>query len=149
MASVATLPIRVERADTDDRYNHVFTIRTTVFVHEQAIDQDDDYDGFDHLATHYLAWYGDTPAGAARWRQRNDGSFRLERFAVLRPYRGLGLGRALMQAILADLPRTHAIFVHAQLKNREFYEKLGFVAEGEPFDEANIPHIRMVYRGEE
>jgi predicted GNAT family N-acyltransferase len=148
MAIVGTPPIFVERADTDERYNHVFTIRTTVFVDEEAIDQDDEYDGFDHLSTHYLAWYGDNPAGAARWRRLNNGNFRLERFAVLQPYRNKGIGRALMQTILAELPRDHAIFVHAQVKNLKFYEKLGFTAEGEPFEEANISHIKMVYQGE-
>jgi predicted GNAT family N-acyltransferase len=148
MATTSTLPIYVEKADSDELYNHVFTIRTTVFVDEEAISQDDEYDGFDHLATHYLAWYGDVPAGAARYRRLNNGSFRLERFAVLTPYRCKGIGTALMQAILADLPRTHPIFVHAQVKNIDFYRKLGFVQEGEPFDEANIMHIRLVHREE-
>ena len=147
MVMVSTPPIHVERADTDERYNHVFTIRTKVFVEEEAIDQDDEYDGFDHLATHYLAWYGDTPVGAARWRRLNHGSFRLERFAVLQPYRRKGIGRALMQTMLTELPREHAIFVHAQVKNQAFYEKLGFASEGKPFEEAEISHIRMVYQG--
>lgn len=147
MVIVGILPIHVERADTDEHYNHVFTIRTKVFVDEEAIDQDDEYDGFDHLATHYLAWYGDIPAGAARWRRLNNGHFRLERFAVLPLYRHKGIGRALMQTILTELPREHAIFVHAQVKNQKFYEKLGFASEGEPFDEAGIAHIKMVYQG--
>lgn len=148
MTPTMTLPIHVERADTDERYNHVFSIRTTVFVDEESVDQDEEYDGFDHLATHYLAWYGDTPAGAARWRRLNNGTFRLERFAVLRPYRNLGIGSALMQTILSELPRTHAIFVHAQVKNIDFYRKLGFEVEGEAFEEAGIEHVKMGYRGQ-
>jgi predicted GNAT family N-acyltransferase len=146
MAAVGIVPIHVERVDTDERYNHVFTIRTTVFVEEEAIDQDDEYDGFDHLATHYLAWYGSDPAGTARWRRLTDGNFRLERFAVLRPFRQKGVGTALMQTMLAELPHDHAIFVHAQVKNLDFYQKLGFIVQGDPFEEAGILHVKMQYQ---
>lgn len=144
MAAVSTLPIRVQKAESDELYNHVFIIRTQVFVDEEAVSQDDEYDGFDHLAHHYLAWYGDTPAGTARWRRLNHGSFRLERFAVLPAFRLRGVGRSLMQSILADLPEGYPIFVHAQTKNTEFYRKLGFEVEGEPFEEAGLEHVKMV-----
>ncbi len=148
MAPVSTLPIRVQKAESDELYNHVFIIRTQVFVDEEEIAQDDEYDGFDHLANHYLAWYGDTPAGTARWRRLNNGSFRLERFAVLPEFRLKNVGTSLMEAILNELPKSFPIFVHAQTKNTEFYHKLGFETVGEPFDEANIEHIRMEYREE-
>ncbi|MEM9986549.1 MAG: GNAT family N-acetyltransferase [Bacteroidota bacterium] len=148
MPEVSTHSIKVVKAETDELYNHVFIIRTSVFVDEEEVSQDDEYDGFDHLANHYLAWYGETPAGTARWRRLNQGSFRLERFAVLPPYRRKGVGTALMKAILAELPRSVPIFVHAQVKNTAFYTKLGFQVEGQEFEEADIPHVRMTFQGD-
>jgi len=146
MTTTNTPVIKVMRADTDALYNHVFDIRTTVFVEGESIDQEDEYDGFDHLANHYLAYYEDVPAGAARWRRLNNGSFRLERVAVLNRFRGKGIGRALVLAMVEELPGEGEIFIHAQVKNTAFYEKLHFEVEGEEFEEAQIPHVKMVYR---
>lgn len=147
MARAESPSIRVVRADSDALYDHVFHIRTEVFVGEVAVDDEEDYDGFDHLAHHYLAWYEGEPAGTARWRSLpGSGKVRLERFAVLQPFRGKGIGAALVEAILADVPRKGEVFIHAQVHNLPFYEKFGFVAEGEPFDEAGLPHRKMVWQ---
>jgi predicted GNAT family N-acyltransferase len=148
MTPTQALPIVVEQADTDELYNHVFSIRTEVFVDEVEVDDEDEYDGFDHLATHYLAWYGDKPVGAARWRlQSNSGKYRLERFAVLKPYRGIGVGRALLEKVMSDIPLGKGeVYVHAQTHNLGYYQKFGFVPEGEEFEEVGIPHRKMVYR---
>ncbi|GAB4402613.1 MAG: GNAT family N-acetyltransferase [Bacteroidia bacterium] len=138
----------MQKASSDELYDHVFLIRTEVFVDEVAVDQEDEYDGFDHLATHYLAWYGDIPAGTARWRTLSgSGAIRLERFAVRKPYRGLGIGSALVEAILADIPKSGQVFVHAQIHNLAFYQRFGFVEEGDEFEEAGLVHKKMVYRG--
>ncbi|MEZ4827048.1 MAG: GNAT family N-acetyltransferase [Bacteroidia bacterium] len=141
--------IVVSLADTDELYNHVFSIRTTVFVNEESVDAEDEYDGFDFLSNHYLAWYDGIPAGAARWRTiPATGKVRLERFAVLKPYRGKGVGAALLEKILADVPKSREIFVHAQLHNLGFYARFGFVEEGETFEEAGLPHRKMVWKKE-
>ena len=50
MSSTENPAITVQIADTDQLYNHVFTIRTTVFVEEESVDAEDEYDGFDFLA---------------------------------------------------------------------------------------------------
>lgn len=148
MSSYKSPAITVQRADTDELYNHVFTIRTTVFVEEESVDQEDEYDGFDFLANHYLASLDGIPVGAARWRTvPATGKIRLERFAVLKPYRGQGVGRALVEAIMNDVPQNREIFIHAQIHNLGFYEKFGFEAEGEDFEEAGILHKKMVFRG--
>ncbi|MEO1450241.1 MAG: GNAT family N-acetyltransferase [Bacteroidota bacterium] len=148
MSEQATSRIRVVEAATDELYNHVFEIRTTVFVDGESVDQDDEYDGFDHLATHYLAYYEDTPVGAARWRKVPlNNKTRLERFAVLEAYRGKGVGRALLERVMDDVPKDREIFVHAQLHNLGFYGKFGFESEGEDFEEAGIMHRKMVYQG--
>ncbi|MEM7374280.1 MAG: GNAT family N-acetyltransferase [Bacteroidota bacterium] len=147
MSNLAEELIHVEVADTDDRFNHVFLIRTQVFVDEESIDQEDEYDGFDHLSTHYLATYQGTPAGTARRRRlTNSGKIRLERFAVLKEYRRKGIGTALAKAMISDIPTGKYVFVHAQVHAVSFFESLGFVIEGESFEEAGIQHIEMVYQ---
>ncbi|MEZ4774861.1 MAG: GNAT family N-acetyltransferase [Bacteroidia bacterium] len=149
MSTLEPTHIVVGLADTDELYNHVFTIRTKVFVNEESVDQEDEYDGFDFLSNHYLAWYDGVPAGAARWRTiPATGNIRLERFAVLKAFRGKGVGEALVKKILSDVPRSKEIFIHAQVHNLGFYEKFGFVAEGEAFEEAGILHRKMVWKGE-
>lgn len=138
--------IRVEEANTDALFNYVFTIRTEVFVDERSIDQEDEYDGFDHLSTHFLAWYGNNPAGAARRRRLNNGSFRLERFAVLAEHRNKGVGAALVMAGLKGLPPGQLVIIHPTVETVSYFEKFGFEAIGEEFEEAGIPTMEMRYQ---
>lgn len=138
--------IRVEEANTDALFNYVFTIRTEVFVDERSIDQEDEYDGFDHLSTHFLAWYGNNPAGAARRRRLNNGSFRLERFAVLAEHRNKGVGAALVMAGLEGLPPGQLVIIHPTVETVSYFEKFGFEAIGEEFEEAGIPTMEMRYQ---
>ena len=124
MSTTDTTSILIQQADTDSLFNLVFDIRTKVFVEESAVNQEDEYDGFDHISNHYLAWYKDKPAGTARWRMLPSGSrVRLERFAVLKEYRGLGIGTALVKALLQVVPSVDEIFVHPQLENIVFFKK--------------------------
>lgn len=137
--------VRVEEANTDGLFNYVFSIRTEVFVEESSIDQEDEYDGFDHLSTHFLAWYGNNPAGASRRRRLNNGSFRLERFAVLQEFRNKGVGSALVMAGLHGLPAGKLVIVHPTVQTVGYFEKFGFEAIGEEFEEAGIPTMEMRY----
>lgn len=147
MSDLSQELIQVQVADTDDRYNHVFLIRTQVFVDEESVDQEDEYDGFDHLSTHFLATYQGKPVGTARRRRlSNSGKIRLERFAVLKEFRRKGVGTALAQTMLADISEGQYVFVHAQVHAITFFESLGFAIEGETFEEAGIQHIKMVYQ---
>lgn len=138
-----TQQIRVEIADTDSLFNHVFLIRTEVFVDETNIDQEDEYDGFDHLSTHFLAWYGNNPAGAARRRRLNNGAIRLERFAVLAEHRGKGIGKALVNAMLSDLSSGKRVVIHSLTEKVGYYEQFGFEPVGEEFEEAGIGHMKL------
>lgn len=138
--------IRVMEADTDALFNYVFSIRTEVFVEERHIDQEDEYDGFDHLSTHFLAWYDNNPAGASRRRRLNNGSFRLERFAVLREFRNKGVGTALVMAGLDGLAPGKWVVMHSTVETVPYFKKFGFVPEGEEFEEAGIPTVEMRYQ---
>lgn len=125
-----------------------FTIREQVFVHEQGVPADLEYDAHDRQPTtrHYLARAADgTPAGAARWRPTENG-VKLERFAVLPAFRNQEIGGALLRAVLADV-REQApgalVYLHAQLRAVPFYERHGFERVGELFEEADIQHYKM------
>lgn len=148
MSSTNDKPIVVREIDADDAFNHVFMIRTQVFVEEQAVSQEDEYDGFDHVARHFLAWYEGKPVGAARLRKLIiSGKVRLERFAVLKEYRKKGVGSAILDKLISSIAEGTEIYVHVQLYNVEFFKRRQFEVDSEEFEEAGIPHVRMVYKG--
>ena len=137
--------IEIINANTDQLFNSVFIIRTKVFVDETEVDQDDEYDGFDHLSNHFLALYDNVPAGAARWRViQGSGRVRLERIAVLKEFRRKGVGTALAEKMLTYIPDNQEVFVRAQSTNLDFFKNLGFEVKGDEFEEAGIPHFEMV-----
>lgn len=123
-----------------------FSIRRRVFVEEQAVREAEEYDGLDSVSTHFLAQVDGDPAGTARWRKTDKG-YKLERFAVLKEFRGMGVGSALVQSVLADLPQDLPhdvpVYLNAQLQAMDLYRKFGFREEGSSFLEAGIRHYRM------
>ena len=146
-SAVHTLAYRV----TDLRdLDAAFTVREIVFQQEQGVPASKEHDEHDRRdARHYLArTTGDTPAGAARWRETEHG-VKLERFAVLADFRNQEIGAALLHAVLADV-RTECpdapVYLNAQLRAVPFYERHGFQKEGEQFEEANIQHYKMVLK---
>ncbi|WP_223651227.1 GNAT family N-acetyltransferase [Hymenobacter psoromatis] len=126
-----------------------FTIREKVFVGEQNVPAEAEYDAHDRAATtrHYLAQVDGQPAGAARWRPTSTG-VKLERFAVLPAFRNQGVGEALVQQVLADVqaqaPDAAQVYLHAQLRAIPLYERMGFRKVGEMFEECDIQHYEMV-----
>lgn len=126
-----------------------FTIREKVFVGEQNVPADAEYDAHDRAATtrHYLARVDGQPAGAARWRPTDHG-VKLERFAVLPGFRNRGVGEALVHRVLADIraeaPDAAQVYMHAQLRAIPLYERTGFRKVGEMFEECDIQHYQMV-----
>ena len=126
-----------------------FTIREKVFVQEQNVPADAEYDAHDRAATtrHYLARVAGQPAGAARWRPTDHG-VKLERFAVLPEFRNHGVGEALVHQVLADVraeaPEAAQVYLHAQLRAIPLYERTGFGKVGEMFAECDIQHYKMV-----
>ena len=141
--------IEVNKATNSTDLNHIFSIRFKVFVDEQMVFPDEEYDEYEQIATHFIARIQNIPAGSARWVQKY-GGIKLERFAVLETFRGVGVGRALASKMLEDLKERNLtnlpVFLHAQLQAVPFYEKLGFEAEEQIFEEAGILHKKMFYK---
>ena len=121
-----------------------FDIRNTVFVKEQNVDPNIEIDNNEASAFHYLAYDKNTSVGAARWRNTSEG-IKLERFAVIKSYRGKGVGTEILKAVLDDVDKSKVIYLHAQIQSVPFYEKNGFVRIGEEFIEAGIKHYKMIY----
>lgn len=123
-------------------------IRYEVFVIGQNVPPEEEIDEFEDESFHFLALYNDIPAGAARWRFTEKG-IKLERFAVLEPYRGKGIGSALVNAVLIDIKGNpdfegKQLYLHAQLSAMRLYSKFGFKKVGEKFQECDIDHYKMV-----
>lgn len=137
--------ITIREAVTDADRQACYAIRTEVFCGEQGVSRKIEFDGLDGDCRHYLALDGDRPAGTARIRPLGAGTVKFERIAVLAADRGRNFGRRLLERALADAAADgqRAAVMHAQTYARPFYEKLGFIQEGDGFVEADIPHIRM------
>jgi predicted GNAT family N-acyltransferase len=116
-------------------------IRHEVFVIEQKVPADMEYDEHDSTSLHALAWFGDEAVGTARLLA--DGH--IGRVAVRKSVRGQGIGRQLMLALMAAAQARgmRQIVLHAQLSASAFYTTLGFAVEGDVFMEAGIAHCIM------
>ncbi|RZK54120.1 MAG: GNAT family N-acetyltransferase [Pedobacter sp.] len=133
----------VQKALTKEELEKVFAIRKIVFVDEQGCPPELEWENED-VSHHFLALSDHQPCGACRWRKTDNG-YKLERFAVLRDFRGKGVGRALIATALDDLPADATyVYLNSQLDAMSLYAKFGFVAEGEQFEEAGIQHFKMV-----
>ncbi len=119
-----------------------FAIRRKVFVEEEGVDPDLEYD-HEEEAQHYLLLLGGKAIATARWRETEKG-IKLERFAVLPEFRNRGLGGIILKEVINDVvPLGKAIYLHSQLRAVPFYERNGFVKEGEIFYEAGMGHYLM------
>jgi len=139
--------IRVIKINSQNDMETAFAIRRQVFVLEQHVDPQDEYDEFEESSFHFLALneFGKA-VGTARWRKTTAG-VKLERFAVLSEARNCGVGQALVKNVLEDINRsafqTELRYLNAQLPAIALYEKFGFNTIGQEFLECNIRHRRM------
>ena len=118
-------------------------VRVAVFVQEQNVPVDIEMDDRDDQCVHVLAQHNNLPVGTGRIDLQYDG--KIGRVAVLKAYRGQGIGVALMsalEAIARQAGLTH-VWINAQISALSFYQKQGYVASGDTFLEADIVHCRM------
>lgn len=137
------MAISVSEISSSEDMTRAFEIRRVVFCDEQGVSRMEEFDGLDGTCRHYLAGVDQLTVGTARIRQLDTGETKIERVAVLKEYRGLGVGRALMQQIIEQIGDAPMV-LSAQFQTKAFYKGLGFTAVGEIFDEAGIDHVKMI-----
>lgn len=139
----------VIRVSVNDRWDLARVIRQAVFVEEQACPPEEEWDQYDGCSRHLVLLNGDKPAATGRWRStiyEGMSVAKIERIAVLKEYRGSGLGRKVVEALINDARSDgfDCFVMHAQSHLRKFYESLGFSVVGAEFEEVGIPHFLMV-----
>lgn len=117
-------------------------IRQQVFIDEQGVSREDEWDDEDHTSTHFIAYWKSHPVGTVRLQPNG----KIGRMAVISSYRGRGLGKALLKKLLlyAEDNSFTNLFLHAQSQVVNFYKRFGFKAHDEIFMEADIPHQLMI-----
>ena len=131
------MQIHIETGDWKTLQHPCERIRLMVFVAEQGVPKAEEIDDLDPVSTHFVAWdEHHMTLGCARMTP--DG--KIGRLAVLKPFRGRGVGRVLMEAVLnyAKKEGLQTVRLNAQTHARTFYEALGFKAEGDVFEECGI-----------
>ena len=117
-------------------------IRYEVFVIGQKCPENLEWE-FEEESTHFLILDNKYPVATARHRKTKYG-YKLERFAVVKSSRRKGYGSLVLKAILNDLKNYKGlIYMHAQSDVIQFYQKLGFIKQGNEFEEAGILHYKM------
>lgn len=116
-------------------------IREVVFIQEQHIVPEDEWDAEDAVSVHFVAYLQNQPVATARLLSNNS----IGRVAVLQSARGLGIGQKIMQAVInqAKAEERELVKLSSQVHAIGFYQNLGFTVQGEAYLDCGIPHIDM------
>ena len=134
--------IKIRIADWLTDKDKLAQIRRLVFIEEQNVPEELEWDEFDDISIHFLVTQDDQLIACARLKP--DGQ--IGRMAVLASHRNQGTGSSLLLFVLQQAVKTKLdkVYLHAQETAISFYEKHGFTAVGDIFYEANIPHREML-----
>ena len=132
----------IKKADWLQDKTALRAIRERVFIKEQSVPIELEWDQYDDLATHWLALNGSEPVATVRLLR--DGH--IGRMAVLKQYRGNGVGRQLLQAVIEECRHRQLFnsYLYAQTHAIAFYQRMGFEVVGEEFMDAGIAHRKMI-----
>ncbi|WP_010284806.1 GNAT family N-acetyltransferase [Bacillus timonensis] len=139
--------MEVRNVTTNNDLQKVFKIRKEVFVDEQGVSLEDEFDDFDTLSDqceHILVYYNQEPVGTGRLRIV-DGFGKLERICILKPYRKFGLGKEIITSLekITKEKGLNRVKLHGQTQAEGFYHKLGYQTSSPVFMEDGIPHVLM------
>jgi len=132
--------------DTKKQMEDAYFIRKKVFIEEQNVPREIEIDEYEDVSTHFVVYDGTMPIATARFRPYHDqDTAKFERFAVLKEYRGQGVGRIIMGTVEREAAKNgFTIFLlNAQRHAEGFYDQFGYQTISEPFDEAGIEHVTM------
>ena len=139
--------ITIETRPWSEARDAAYAIRYAVFVEEQGIPAELEIDDYDPIAEHALAYVDNQCVATARiyLDEQDPSKAKIGRMAVLREFRGQGIGTALLgESIRAGMMQGANVFeLHAQQSAVPFYAKLQFKPDGAIFDEVGIPHQCM------
>jgi len=134
---------RIRAADWERDRHALRDVRQAVFVEEQGVAESEEWDGLDLQARH---WVAETTTGEVIATARVLPTGQIGRMAVRASFRAQGVGRALLREVLRVLAveGRRVPFLNAQIQVIGFYQRFGFEAVGHEFEDAGIPHRRMV-----
>lgn len=126
---------------TGENEQAIREVRDTVFIQEQSIDPDIEFDGLDESAVHAIVYSNALPVGTGRIL--DDGH--IGRIAILKAFRGQGLGSKIVLSLIDEATNKGypRVYLGSQKHAIDFYTKLGFEPFGDEFMEAGIPHLSM------
>jgi predicted GNAT family N-acyltransferase len=136
--------LKIEIVKWIDGLSQLKNIREKVFIQEQKVTHQLEWDGMDEKAIHFLVFNDKAAIGCARAIVIKD-HMQLGRMAVLKEYRGQGIGSALIEKAMttAKLNQLSAIYISAQCHAIDFYKKFGFEVTSDIYLDAEIPHRDM------
>lgn len=131
--------------ESGQELKEAFMVRKKVFVEEQGISEDIELDSHDDEALHMVVKDGERVIGTARVLFSSPNVAKIERMAILRPFRRKGIGSGIVSFLNEELRNRQMskVVLHAQHSAIAFYKSCGFVESGTPFYEAGITHLRM------
>lgn len=126
-------------------YEDAIHIRKEVFVEEQLVAPELEIDDLEDQTTHLVGYIHSVPVATARVYEKELGTFKIQRVAVIKKARKAGTGQKLMNELETHLRSLDArkMVLDSQDHAIMFYEKSGFLVEGNGFMDAGIPHHRM------
>jgi predicted GNAT family N-acyltransferase len=133
---------RIELMSWENARAQASAIRLAVFVEEQGVPREIEMDEIDAQCVHALAFEDGTAVGTGRLLP--DGH--IGRMAILKPWRGRGIGSAILHSLIEAARRRgdREVMLSAQVHAVDFYRAHGFAPEGEVYEEAGIAHQAMI-----
>jgi predicted GNAT family N-acyltransferase len=137
--------LEVKQVSTKEQLEDAYTVRRTVFVHEQQVPEEEEIDQFEDDSTHVVLYDNKEPVGAGRVRVL-DGIGKLERICVLSTSRQKGAGKLIVDKLedVATAQGVRKLKLNAQTHAIPFYERLGYETVSDVFMDAGIPHVTMI-----
>ncbi len=118
-------------------------IRQTVFIDEQKFI--DEFDDIDNTAYHVVGYKSDKPIVCARFFRDGNNEYYIGRIAVLKEFRGKGLGSEIVEFCENEIKKLgeKSVSLSAQLRASDFYKKMNFNTTGEVYMDEHVEHIKM------
>ena len=141
LENIATQHVTIEQVSWQQAETHLRQVRTVVFIHEQLVTPEFEWDDIDSSAVHLLALHDNKAIGCLRIIKHE----KIGRMAVLKPWRGKGVGNMLLKQAI-ELCRQHGskqIVLSAQTHAIHFYQQAGFQMTSGEYTDVQIPHVDM------